>query len=104
VIVEIKASVPWLYKRTKAGNYIAVCEPLAQTLQADSYDELIGCIQEALDSTFRELLKSGDLETFLKERGWKSSALPARRARASFDVPLKIERMSSRDSQVALCQ
>jgi hypothetical protein len=55
-----------LNKRTKSGNYLAVCEPLAQTLQADSYDELISCIRESIDNTFHELLKSGDLGKFQK--------------------------------------
>lgn len=70
MIIRIEGKLLWKWGRTKRGAYIAVCDPIAQTLQADRFSELLESINEALDSTFRELLSTGELHKFLRARRW----------------------------------
>jgi hypothetical protein len=104
VIIRIEGKLLWKYGRTKQGNYIAVCGPIAQTVQADKFSDLLETINEALDSTFRELLSSGHLEQFLRDRGW-SSQLPAptERKNLRFDMPFELKGVRRHDFNEAVC-
>ena len=105
-LVHIQAKLVWKWGRTRNGHYVAVCDAISQTVQADKFDELLETMNEALDSTFRELLSSGDLNQFLQSRGWKSLDLPepASRKNIRFDVPYDLQGVRSHDLQAALCQ
>jgi hypothetical protein len=100
--VQIEGSLEWKWGRTQNGRYIAICQPLGQTLQAERFPELLGSIVEALESTFRELCLSGDLEKFLMDRGWKVN-LPAEPKNARFEMPFELKGMKRRDFAEALC-
>ncbi len=81
-----------------------MCDALAQTVQASRFTELLETINEALESTFRELLSSGDLEHFLKDRGWKpDSPLPINQRKVRFEMPFDLKGVKSRDFETALC-
>ena len=103
--VHIQAKLTWKWGRTKHGSYIAVCDPIAQTVHAERFPELLETINEALDSTFKELSSSGDLEKFLRERGWSSADLPIPRTRRNirFDVPFDLKGVRQRDLEEAFC-
>ena len=103
--VHIEGKLIWKWGRTKHGTYIAVCDPIAQTVQADKFPELLETINEALESTFSELFSSGDLAKFLRERGWKSAELPGRRARRNvrFEMPFDLKGVRRRDLEEAFC-
>ncbi|MCI0538444.1 MAG: hypothetical protein L0Z50_24825 [Verrucomicrobiales bacterium] len=105
VTVHIDGKLIWKWGRTKSGNYIAVCDPIGQTVQADKFGELVETINEALDSTFRELFSSGDLRKFLRERGWSCAHLPVSHTRrnVSFDMPFDLKGVRERDLEEALC-
>ena len=101
--VHIQGKLIWKWGRTKSGSYVAVCDPLAQTVQANKFGELLETMNEALESTFKELFSSGDLEKFLQERGWSSPDLPARaRANVRFDMPFDLKGVRRRDLEEAL--
>src|SRR5437870_1276465 len=102
--VHVQAKLLWKWGRTKSGNYVAACDALAQTVQAEKFDQLLETMHEALDSTFRELMASGDLDTFLRERRWSSPDLPDAQARKNvrFDVPFDLKGVRARDLEEAL--
>jgi hypothetical protein len=105
VMVHIKATLVWKWSRTKSGNYIALCDLIAQTVQAPTFSELLETIKEAICSTFRELFSSGDLATFMREHGWTSSDMPARNVKGDirFDVPFDLKGVPNRDLEEAIC-
>jgi len=102
--IHVKCNLLWKWGRTKSGNYVAVCDPIAQTVQAGKFADLLASISEALDSTFRDLLSSGELEQFLRDRGW-SSELPGphKRRNVRFDVPFELKGVQRRDLKEAIC-
>lgn len=104
-IIKIQAKLDWKWGQTRTGNYIAVCDAIKQTVQAGQFTELIDTINEALESTFRELLSTGDLDTFLQENGWqRSDNVPSRsRKNIRFDVPFNLKGKRTRDLQEAFC-
>jgi hypothetical protein len=102
--VQIQGNLVWKWGRTKAGNYIAVCDPIAQTVQAGKFGELLETMYEALDSTFRELFSSGDLEKFLRDRGWSLTApMPRTQKNVRFEMPFDLKGVRKRDLEEALC-
>lgn len=105
-VVQIRANLVWKWGRTKSGNYIAVCDPISQTVLADKFSDLVNAIQEALNSTFNELLSSGDIEQFLTDQGWKAANLPeSSRRQVRFDVPFNLLQRGGarRDCEAAVC-
>jgi hypothetical protein len=102
--VHIRGKLTWKWGRTESGRYIAVCDPISQTVQAEKFRDLLESIDEALDSTLRELLSSGDLESFLQDRGWSTGDLPAKTTRKTvrFDMPFDLKGVRSRDLEEAL--
>jgi hypothetical protein len=102
--VHIQGSLIWKWGRTKSGGYIAICDPIGQTVESDKFGELLEMIQEALDSTLRELFSSGDLENFLSERGWKAEKpIVSAQRNVRFDMPFDVKGVPTRDLKEALC-
>jgi hypothetical protein len=102
--LHIKGSLVWQWGRSQRGHYIAVCDPIGQTVQADKFSELLESISEVVNSTFRELLSTGDLEQFLRDRGWKSeSPLPSRQKNVRFDMPFDLTGVNTRDFKATIC-
>jgi hypothetical protein len=88
--------------RGRGGNWVGVCDPLALTVQSDTWAHLMGDIAETLNAMFTDLLQSGELEQFLRDRGCGSSGpIPLRKRDVWFDVPFSAE-ASDRDPALAL--
>jgi len=88
ILVRINADLQWKATIGKGGNYVAVCDPLKITLQAETWAELMEDAAEVLDAIFRDLLSSNELERFLQERGWTTMGqVPNRQDNVRFDVP-----------------
>ncbi len=105
-IVRIAGKIPWRYCHSSdTDKYIAVCDVLGLTIQAENYPELLEGMGEAVDETFRELLNTNDLENFLTERGWKSiSPLPKTKSkRVSFEIPIQTDRFEPYGLQNPVC-
>jgi len=102
-IVKIKGEVVWKCFRAKSGrHWIAVCDPLALTIQSETWANLSEDIAQALNALFSDLLKSRELEQFLSDRGWRAvGRLPAKPAGVWFDLPF-VTTPVNRDTQVAL--
>lgn len=106
IVVQIQGNLVWKFCQTKRGNFIGVCEALRQTVQAASYRELLETMNEALDSTFRELLSTGDLPKFLRDMGWTTVRhVPRAQRNIRFDMPFEVKRGGTRthDFQTAPC-
>lgn len=74
--------------QAKGGNWVAVCEPLKLTVQAETWAALMEDFGLTLNAVLRDLLSSNELEKFLQDRGWQlSGAIPARPENVRFDVP-----------------
>jgi hypothetical protein len=103
--INIQGNLAWLWCRTKTGNYLAICNPLAQTVQADTFRELLETMDEALNSTLNELFSTGDLNKFLHERGWSfMTPIPPQQRNVRFEMPFDVKGSSKRDFSEALCK
>jgi len=87
-VVHIDAQVTWNILRTSSGKYVAVCDPLRLTLQADSLDDLAEDIAIALDAFLKDLIEADEIDKFLREHGWMSAVpIPRRVEDVRFEVP-----------------
>jgi hypothetical protein len=87
-LVRIDANLQWRYTIGKGGNYVAVCDPLKLTLQAGTWAELMEDTSDVLNSIFRDLLSSNELDHFLRDHGWTlQGRFPKRPENVRFDVP-----------------
>ncbi len=103
VQVEGRGQLPWACIRAKGGNWVAVCDPLGLTIQSDTWVNLMEDIAHALNALFVDLLRDGELDRFLRERGWRLvGPIPSKPDDAWFDVPFEPARTTDRDLQVAL--
>jgi predicted RNase H-like HicB family nuclease len=93
-IVEIQVvngSVQWQVTKLGSGGYVAVCEPLALSMEGDSLDFLEVNIYESIQLLLTDLLEEGELEAFLSARGWRATkSIPAPDGDVKFDVPYQL--------------
>lgn len=95
-VVTVNAQVQWKYSQDpRSGRWIAVCDPLALTIEADTHTELRENIADAMNVLIRSMLKSGDLEEFLRDRGWADAYQTIAKAvrgdrNVFFDVPIEL--------------
>jgi hypothetical protein len=104
--LDLEAQVEWKFFRDAASGYwIAICDPLKQTVSAETWAELNDSIAQTLDLLFRELLEKNELESFLRSHGWRfTQPLPDRRRNVRFDVPWKlVQRRGAYAKESAVC-
>lgn len=98
--VTIKAdNLMWVVKPVRSGRLVAWCDPLGLTIEGDSEADLASMIQEAMHELFVDLLEDGELEQFLRDRGWNAlTPIPARMPEQGivFDVPYATRREALR--------
>lgn len=70
--VQIQAQLVWGIKRLVSGSWMGVCEPLGISLEAEDEPELRSMIEEAHHTLFLDLMESGELAQFLRDRGWST--------------------------------
>jgi predicted RNase H-like HicB family nuclease len=105
--LALQAQIEWKYfKDPTSGYWIAVCEPLQQTVSGETWVELNECIAQTLDLLFRELLEKGELDQFLCAHGWKMGREETEEADGvRFDVPWRLlERQGAYDQEGVLCK
>lgn len=101
-IVHVQAKLQWRGFRSRGGNWIAACDALGLTVQSDTWAHLMEDIAETMNAMFTDLLKSGELEQFLRDRGWGTTGpIPLRKRDVWFDVPFSAE-AADRDPALAL--
>lgn len=105
VKIEVSSQVQWQVGRAASGRFIAVCDPLGLTMEGAGLDDLAANITDAVQLLMVDLLSSGDLESFLRNRGWHATGLPKQDAdEVEFDVPIPLLVRQGRDSARAFLQ
>ena len=94
VQIQIDAELQWQLQRTRKGRILAVCEPLALTLEADSEEEAMSVIKEGLHYFFLEHWLEGTLQKFLQSKGWNVAGPlptnPTPEDAVTFDIPISL--------------
>jgi predicted RNase H-like HicB family nuclease len=104
-VVRIQGKVECKIIKAKGGNWVAICDPLKLTLQAETWANLMEDIALTLDAMFKDLLSSNELNKFMREHRWKLiESIPAHQTDIRFDLPFVPVMMGSRDSQRMLHQ
>jgi hypothetical protein len=102
IVVKIEGKSEWKCLRAKGGNGIAVCDPLALTIQSETWATVMEDSAHTLNAMFVDLLQSNELERFLSDRGWKPvGRIPEKAANIRFDLPF-VSRLAEPETQVAL--
>jgi predicted RNase H-like HicB family nuclease len=91
--------------QAKGGNWVAICDPLKLTLQAETWANLMEDIAFTLDAILKDLLSSNELDKFMREQGWTLiGRIPDSRADMQFDLPFIPAIKNSDGSQRSLHQ
>jgi len=101
-VVRMESKIEWKCFRARGGNWVAICDPLGLTIQSAAWATLMEDIAQTLNSMFRDLLKSGELVQFLRDRGWQPiGRIPLKPSNVRFDIPFTTS-ITDRDRQIAL--
>jgi len=101
-VMKIQGQSEWKCLRTKTGEWVAVCDPLALTIQADTWAELMEDIAQTLNMMLIDLLKENAFDKFMRDRGWTLvGKVPHPSSDVRFDVPFTT-RLSERERDRAL--
>lgn len=103
-VTFIQGSVQWSVTAQASGRFVGVCKPLGIALEGTDMNDLHACIREAIQLVMTDLLKSGQLESFLLARGWRpATALPdPNHEPVHFEPPIELliqQAAAARDSQ-----
>lgn len=97
--IEVDGQVQWRVTKTPAGNWVGVCDPFALTMEGDSLDDLYSSIDETIQLLFEDLFEDGELEEFLKARGWTARPMvPGADGDLKFAVPFELLVQSDADT------
>ena len=87
-VVQINGKVPWQCFRSSGGSWIAVCDLLKLTIEAETWALLMEGIGKSINAIFKERFESDQLDQFLREHGWKPAGeLPSSPKTIYFDIP-----------------
>lgn len=95
-VVHINAQVQWVFTQdAPSGRWVAVCDPLGLTVEGHTHAEMREHIDEAINLVLKNMVVTGEIERFLRERGWRAmSKMPSPREmadeRVQFDVPIEL--------------
>lgn len=95
--VQIHGQLLWRYTRDpRSDRFVAVCDALKITAEAETWSKLVEVVNEEVNALFRDLYEEGQLDRFLRSRGWSPfpytplpGSMPAEGMR--FDVPMDMQ-------------
>jgi predicted RNase H-like HicB family nuclease len=87
-VVRVDGQVGWHCVRGNE-NWVAVCDALKLTVQAETWGDLMEDIGDTLDAVLKDLASSNELPQFLTSNGWHlATPLPAQlNSVQRFDLP-----------------
>ena len=90
--ISIRANLAWIAEPSgDRDRWIASCEPLGISIEANSQEEISGLISEALDLLFLDLFEDDELDQFLADRHWrKEETFDDKDGGVEFDVPWQL--------------
>ena len=81
---------------------MAVCDPLGLTVEGHTHAEMREYIDEALNLVLTNMVKTGEIEKFLRDRGWQAMNMPTpdriSKERLKFDIPIELRRGNNNGS------
>jgi predicted RNase H-like HicB family nuclease len=91
-VIKIDTSLQWLVTKTPSGSFVAICHPLGLASEGTDQVDLWMNIQESIQLVLNDLLKNGELDAFLREKGWKAMPVLTRNSRGPypFEVPIEL--------------
>lgn len=91
-IVQVQGQVRWEFHQDPASRrWIAICQPLNLTIEADSHTELRENIEDSLRLFLKSVFADGELEKFMRDHGWTAQVPPHVAANdIRFDVPIEL--------------
>ena len=103
-MIRIDSEIEWKYAYFEAEKkWFAFCDILKISIQSNSLKELQQDMLECADTLFSELAKTGELEGFLKSRGWVVKHFPPNSKKSMVDMSVRFKRVEEHDLQEALC-
>ena len=104
VRMQSSGQITWRRWRSQSGRWIAVCDAFALTMEGDTEDDLRLNILEGMREMLADLHESGELEQFLRCRGWRVETIqPSPTQPVDFEIPLEIIDLNNRDSARSIC-
>jgi hypothetical protein len=70
--------VLWHVNLSASGQWMGVCEPLGLTEEGISLDDLFRNIELSMQRLIERRTLSGELDSYLSERGWRGLLTPGR--------------------------
>jgi hypothetical protein len=102
--IRIDSEIEWQYTYfEEEKKWFAFCDILKIAIQSDSLKELQQDMLECADTLFSELSKTGELEGFLKSRGWVVKQLPPKSEKSTVDLSVRFRRVEEHDLQEEFC-
>jgi len=102
--IDVHGAVAWEIRRsTTSDSWVALCQPLNLTMEAPSLDDLHSSIHQAVQLLLTDLMQDGELDQFLRARGWAAKG-DIKGDDVEFDVPLELIVRNGRDSTRGLLQ
>jgi len=92
-VVKVQANLVWRAERgSHSDRWIAFCDPLGISTEADTLDELHSVIPEAIHILMLDLFEDNEFDAFLRERGWTATRAeqPTQDGEATFHVPWEL--------------
>lgn len=103
IVIKIEGNVEWKCFPAKGGNWVGVCDPLALTIQSETWASLMEDIAHALNAMLHDLLETKELNRFLSDHGWRSlTTIPLKPSEVWFDVPFIPRKDGRSDTQAAV--
>ena len=96
VVVQIKTKLTWLVARDPdSGMYVGFCEAMSLNALGETFVEFQEAANEALSLLLDDLFESGELEAFLRRKGWETAQpLPVADGTPTFDVPFDLQNVA----------
>lgn len=89
-VIKIETRLQWMVTETANGRYVAFCDPIGLTTEGNDQVDLWMNIQESIQLLLNDLLKNGELEGFLRDRGWRSTLSDREQHDGRFPVPFEV--------------
>lgn len=104
-MIRIDSEIEWKYAYFEAEKkWFAFCDILKISIQSNSLEDLKKDMLECADNLFSELSKTGELEGFLKSRGWVvKQPFPPKTKKSTVDMSVRFKRVEEHDLQETFC-
>lgn len=92
IAFKVQANLQWQVRQTKTGAFVGTCEPLGLATEGVDPLELYLNANESVQLVMNDLLKTGQLDSFLRERGWRVISRPQGTVTGPvpFEVPMEL--------------